>query len=358
MKHLYLTLLGLYFVFNTSAQITITSASMPGNGDTARVSNAVFSSIGNYTVTGANYTWHFDSLKLNTQTVRNFKSGLLTPYAFYFSSPSKYGEKTQDSIGFATFKFKNIYSFYKKTTAAFSAEGIGFTYSGIPLAGMYSDEDELYQFPLNYADHDSSTFKFKVSLPTIGFYGKQGYRINDVDGWGTVYTPFGSASCIRVVSTQYSIDSIGSSFGNFGFPNNMRSYLWLTTTEKVPFLEVTGNLVGSNFTPTQIRYRDSARYYNPNPFGVSVQEFSNDVIIGGYPNPAHDNLTLSIKASDKAFTAEIFDLSGKMVLSENLGICSEPANKRMLHIQNLSPGLYLLRINNGKVLQTFRFSKQ
>lgn len=359
MKHLCLTFLGLQLLlFAGKAQISITSASMPGNGDSARYTGAMLNSLGNYTLTGANYTWHFDSLKVLTQGVRDFKSALLTPYAFYFSSPSKYGEKTQDSIGVATFKFKNIYSFYKKTTSVFSAEGIGFSYNNIPLAGLYSNEDELYQFPLNYQDRDSSTFKFKVNLPTVGFYGKQGYRINEVDGWGTIYTPYGNAPCLRLISTQYSTDSIGTPFGNFGFPNVQRSYQWLVTSEKIPFLDITGTLTGNNFTPTQARYRDSARYYNNNPFGLGVNELKSDFITAFYPNPATETVTMVIPQVEGSLTAEIWDLAGKLVRSEHIEGCSEASNKRSMDVRMLDRGIYFLKLKAPGGSQVIKFSKQ
>ncbi len=359
MKHFYLTFISLQLLWVAAkGQITITSANMPGGGDTIRYTGAKLNSLGNYTVTGVNYNWHFDSLKVMTQGLRNFQYALLTPYSFYFSSPSKYGEKTQDSIGVAPLKFKKIYSFYRKASTVFSADGIGFTYNNIPLAGFYSDEDELYQFPMTYLRRDSSTFKFKVALPTVGFYGKQGYRINQVDGWGTVYTPYGHASCIRLVSTQYSVDSIGTPLGNFGFPNVQRSYQWLVTSEKIPYLDITGTLTGGTFTPTQARYRDSARYYNNNPLGLGIKEESSHLILHVYPNPATDNINVVLPQLAGQVTADIYDLSGRLVSRGILGYCDETTNLRMVDTRGLSNGLYVLKIGNGEISQSVKFSKQ
>lgn len=359
MKHLYITLLALCLVLTgLRAQITIVSSSMPGSGDTIRYSSAWLSSLGNYTATGANHTWHFDTLRPLSQGVRAFKAALLTPYAFYFASPNKYGEKVTDSIGVATFQFKNIYSFYKKTSTVFSAEGIGFTFSGIPLAGLYSNEDELYQFPLDYLDRDSSTFKFKVTLPSVGFYGKQGYRINEVDGWGTITTPFGTAPCLRVISTQYSTDSIGTPLGNFGFPNVQRSYQWLVTSQKIPYLDITGNLIGNGFTPTQARYRDSVRYIDPNPFGVSVAELNQTLALNFYPNPASDQLHLDLPAVSGTIRADIYDLTGRLVSAQTLESCTQALNHRSLDLSSLPGGQYLLRLQTAGASQSLKFSKQ
>ncbi|MGZ3883538.1 MAG: hypothetical protein ACXVPD_04935, partial [Bacteroidia bacterium] len=263
-------ILGLCFVIagRLGAQITITSTNMPVSGDTARVSLASLTSLmaasnTNYTVSGANMSWVFDSLKPTNQAIRNFEPASATPYFFYFFPP-KYGEKTADSVpglpaiplGTISLTIKDLYSFYRKNSiTSFNAEGLGMVLSGLPVGATYSDEDELYMFPLNYGNRDSTTFKLATPstslIPLV--YKKNGYRITQVDGWGTVKTPFGSANCIRVVTTQYSTDSLNISslpapFNKFGFPDYVRSYQWLTLSEKIPFLEVSGNVVLGNFT--------------------------------------------------------------------------------------------------------------
>ncbi len=61
-KHLLLAIIAVYSVFLTAqSPIVITSTFMPSNGDTARYSNASLTSLGNYTITGANYQWNFSS---------------------------------------------------------------------------------------------------------------------------------------------------------------------------------------------------------------------------------------------------------------------------------------------------------
>ncbi len=335
-----------------NAQITVTSSNMPVVNDTIRYSTASLSSLGNYTASGANHIWDFSLLSPTGQGFRKFQSGLVTPYAFYFFYP-KYGEKTQDSVGFSSYKFKNIYTFYKKTSSIFSGEGVGFSFSGVPLAGTYSDEDELYQFPLNYLDRDSSTFKFKVNLPSsVGSYGKQGYRINEVDGWGTITTPYGTASCLRLISTQYSIDSIGTPLGNLGFPNYIRSYQWVTSTEKIPFLEVSGPLVGSNFTPAQVRYRDVLRTF------VGVKEEQLNLLLTAFPNPSQNELTIIMAKTDESVLSEIADLQGKTVKTVVLDNNTDMVNQHKIDVSTLAKGLYILTISTKNGKQSLKISIQ
>jgi hypothetical protein len=186
-------------------------------------------------------------------------------------------------------------------------------------------------------------------------YKKQGYRITEADGWGTITTPYGTASCLRVVTTQYSMDTITISalpagFNKFGFPNYMRSYQWLTTSEKIPYLEVMGNVVAGNFTPTQVRYRDVARVITAMP------EESFNPVISVFPNPAVDELTITT-AQQETLSIEITDLQGKRVRQMSAE-GSGPVNQHKLNVSGLARGLYILNVSGKTGRQSLKISIQ
>ncbi len=347
------------------SQITITNASMPSSADTIRYSIASNSSVGNYTATGTNYNWNFSTLNVIGQNLREFKPSFLTPYAFFFLPP-KFGEKTQDTIpipaipGVPALSITDVYSFYKKTTSFFAVEGIGIKLNGIPVPNFNTNEDELYLFPLNYTDRDSTTFTFStVSSTLVPFqYKKNGYRITQADGWGSITTPYGTANCLRVVSTQYSIDTISttllpSPFNKLGFPNNVRSYQWLTLGEKIPYLEVVGNLIGSNFTITQVKYRDIKRSSN-----VGLSETEQNLLISAFPNPATHELNLILPQTKTTVSLTITDLQGKMVLSREVENTTYSVNKHVINTSKLAPGLYLLNLSTATQNQSIKISIQ
>lgn len=366
----------LLFIFVTStflsgAQISITSTNMPVSGDTARVSvpnilSLTHPSNTNYTLTGANYFWAFDSLNTNIQKVRKFEPSANSPYFFYFFYP-KYGEKIQDSVpnlpaiplGTITLTIKDIWNFYRKnSTTSFNAEGTGMLISGLPVGATYTDEDELYKFPLNYGDRDSTTFK--LSTPTTSLipfvYKKGGYRITEADGWGAVRTPMGTEMCLRVVTTQYSTDTIIIStlpqpFNKIPFPNYVRSYQWLTLGERVPYFEVTGNLVGGNFVANEVRYRDVPRSF----VGIKEQENTQHAL-AIYPNPAVNELNLVIPKG-KELELEIYSASGQLVMKKAVAN-KEAVNKHTIDISKLAQGLYSGVLSDGKSVQNFKFIKQ
>lgn len=352
-----------------TSQISITSINMPVSGDTCRYSNATLSSVGDYTTTGASHVWNFSTLDSTGQDIRKFQPSTATPYFFYFFPP-KYGEKTLDTVPIPSFpgvtipiSITNIYSFYKKNGAtSFNAEGLGLTMTGIPIGttAQGNNDDELYMFPLTYGNpKDSTTFNFSTpTFSTIPFtYKKHGYRITEVDGWGTITTPYGTQACLRVITTQYSIDTISISalpapFNKFGFPNYVRSYQWLTLGEKIPYLEVSGNVVGGNFVATQAKYRDKIRSF------VGIKEENISLAISVFPNPSTAQLTIITPKNIEVIKAEIVDLQGKIVLGKDLNNNSEILNQHHIDVSSLAKGLYILNLSNLEGKQSLKISIQ
>ena len=352
--------------FVAQAQISITNTSMPIFGDTIRYSSAAISSVGNYSVTGANYIWDFSTLIPIRQKLREFKASSATPYGFFFFLP-KYGEKIIDTVKIPVAvpgipSITDIYNFYKKTTIAFAVEGTGVKLNGFAVPNFYSDEDELYNFPLNYTDRDSTTFKFSTITNTLVpfVYKKQGYRITEADGWGSITTPYGTANCLRIMTTQYSIDTLKGSLAvgtftvpfNFGFPNYQRSYQWLTTGEKIPYLEVSGTLAGAVFTPTQVKYRDHTQSF------AGIKEQDTELALSVFPNPTSSQLIVITAQQQGAIQAEMIDLHGKVVLSQLLTQNSDIANQHLLNVSRLTKGLYVLNLSTPTSKQSLKISVQ
>ncbi len=255
----FVCLSAMFYFGGLLGQITITSASMPAANDTIRYSTASPTGIGTaWKNRGGNQSWDFSQLTSNGQGLYDYKSANKTPYAFYFFG--QIGQKTADSIGGGPFVFKNIYSFYSKSSTVFKAEGLGYTISGIPLASMYSDEDEIYQFPLQYNDSDVTKFRFVFSIPgqTLFTFIQAGKRTNVVDAWGSIKTPYKTYNdAIRVFTIVDEVDTLATQFTKVPIPRKTVSYKWLATSEKIPVLEIVGTLAtNGTFTPTVINYRD------------------------------------------------------------------------------------------------------
>jgi PKD repeat protein len=273
------------FVVSSSAlsQITITKSDMPVSGDTIRYSVALFLGDTEMDSTGADVNWDFTDLGVVRQGVRSYVRSTQTPYILNFGFTAL-GEELADTLGFAAFQFKNVFNFYQSSNSSFSDVGIGFQFSSLPIpqAGKHSDPDEIYQFPLNFGDVDTSTFNVKVPISagffTIGDFFRKGTRINIVDGWGKISTPYANdVECIRVKTVINEFDSIKVSTPSFGFgqPVNTVEYKWLSKTEHIPILVVRGSELTGSFVPTAIEYRDNFRTIGP-PVEVTADFAASD----------------------------------------------------------------------------------
>lgn len=275
MKHFLIIVIAFFIVsYNTAdAQITISNNNMPSNGDTFRFSTSLNLTLANSLLnTGANYNWDASSLNFLNQNVEEYKSSSATPYIINFGF-NAIGLKVADTLSLSGIEITDVYNFYRNSTSSFSNVGLGFKQSmiPIPLSAKHSDPDEVYFFPLNFGNRDSSTYFINVPIGSpflkLGDYFSYGYRITEVDGWGKITTPYASnVNCLRLKSTRIGRDSVKVSVSGTnidqGLPVNLTTYQWLSDTEKVPILEISGREVFGVFTPTNIRYRDIYRKRN------------------------------------------------------------------------------------------------
>ena len=246
----------------SDAQITITKDHMPKVDDAIEFSTA--SPIGiNVSKTGANTSWDYSKLAKITDGVDEYKASYKTPYLLNFGFTAL-GKKLRDTLGFSSFQLKNIYNFYRNDSKSFRDVGVGFQFAAIPLpqSGKHSDPDEIFVFPLNYGNKDTTTFEVEVPISAgirLGSYYRSGTRMTEVDGWGTITTPYlKNEPCIRVKSTIVGLDSIKVSTPsiNFGQEVTRVEYTWLSTSERIPVMKVSGTIALGNFTPTSVTYRN------------------------------------------------------------------------------------------------------
>jgi hypothetical protein len=315
------------------AQLELLRSDMPTSGDTARVMNAAVrpgSGVA-FAATGPDFRWDFADLQAQTEELKQYQPALQTPYFFFLTA---YGTKVQDSINLFVTSLQQIYEFYNLNNNRFATTGRGFTVNGIPLPAFFSDPDELFFLPLTYGRNDSSTFAFGLNIPSVGEYKSRGGRKTEVDGWGKVQTPQGSYDCIRVKSTVRTLDSITFNGLNLGLPlRTTIEYYWLSNTEKVPVLKVTGSSVFNQFTPNAIQYRYQPS--NPGPQELKLPIAAGEVRI--FPNPANEKATIAVNALDKIEAIQWFDAFGKLVKAQ-VGPVAE------VDLQDLSSGVYSLRV--------------
>lgn len=343
MKQILLLLAAVLLMREARAQITITGNDMPVNGDTLRWSAA--NTIGanlNLSNTGANISWDYSSLVAIAQGLDHYQTAAQVNPAYALTiSPTAYGYKVADSIpglGGALpipVSINNIYSFFNKKSnpSRYVAEGFAASLSGLPTPAAYSDEDEIYYLPLSYGQRDSSGFRLNVSIPTLGAYMQQGYRITKVDGWGRIKTPYFTTDtpALRIRSEIVEVDSVTITTIKIGIPRTTIEYKWLVNGQHYPALIVTATKAGTTETPTTVRYRDINRH-----LGVDDVFGKNAVAINVWPNPVTGILHLELPASLKQFSVNISDATGTIIYSGK--------DQRNIDVSGWAHGLYFIRI--------------
>lgn len=340
---LFVTVLLLSFS-GITAQITITSADMPNVGDTLRFSEAsAISVLGqNFSATGANYSWDFSTLVPSNQIVDTFVAVTSTPIYYYpsFITNATYARKGEE-VAMASFSLTNVFDFFKEATGYYAQVGFAAQLSGIPLPTLYTSPDYLFRFPLAYGNSDSCQFGSTITIPTLFTYNNQSKRVNTVDGWGTLTTPFGTFQTLRVKSELTSRDSIASDSLPFPIPPTTTvttEYKWLASGHHEPILTATTGALGA----TTVVYRDVFRDLTAS---VSKPATRNSEIIVS-PNPALNQVRLSAipDSGNAELEYQILDLSGKIVLR---GSAQVAAGSCTLDITALQSGVYILHLHDG-----------
>ena len=219
-------------------------------------------------------------------------------------------------------------------------------YSGIPSPSFFTDDDEIYQFPLEYNDYDSSTFRVNTSIAGIISFIQKGYRINDVEGWGNVKTPYGSFNCIKVKTTINESDSIIiSSVPLPSIPRITIEYKWLTTKEKIPVFEVIGTEFGGQFTVTSIRYRD--KFVKT---GIESKEQRSNIILKRFTS---DVYLVEWTSSNGEEQVKLINMKGQFVDATITG----SKGNYTINVSGLESGLYLLWIDTPSFSEIVKIIK-
>jgi hypothetical protein len=353
-------LLFIAFLINaaiSNAQITITNADFATAGDTFRISTSGGFGITDLDSTGPNRIWDYSNLTALSQTIDTFVSVSSTPilYQFYFNNQflyplTKATVATKINVPLlppgVPLTLSNAFGFYKVNSTAFSQVGFGATISGLPTSIPYDSLDFVYRFPMNFGNTDSCNYKFQLSIPNIGYLRRRAKRVNEVDGWGTLITPFGTFSTLRIKSTTYATDTVYISqlmFGTQIVQQPAVEYKWIGTNGGIPYLTINAS-ADSIPIITTVRYQDSIRPV----ISIGVNEIKNQLEdLTLYPNPTDGAALLSFhqEKAGKVYI-EIYESSGKFIRTLFEANLPEGLNYLPVDLSKEAKGLYFVRVKN------------
>lgn len=344
------------------AQISITSSDFHTAGDNILVSNESLLTPVDIITTGANQTWDFSYLVAASQDTISFLDVASTgsTYSIYFTNLSFNPNRSNIATAFGNIPaipgspitITDPYSFYYKNSTQYKQQGLGATISGFQTPVAFNNKDILYNFPIDYLDTDSSYSDWSFSLPGFGFYGYTQNRVNIVDGWGTIITPYGTFDALRMVTTidgtdTAYLDTLGL---GFAFPRpQIKEYKWFGTGQLIPLLQInTSNTLGTE-TVTGIVYRDSLRLTYTASFKKDFESLQL------FPNPTGNELNiLSVGNMNELILLEIYNSEGKQLLKQHVQFFSS-VMPLQLNTSELPNGMYSIMLKGIKGSITRKF---
>jgi hypothetical protein len=341
-------------IIHLSAQITITSADMPQPGDSVRVSNATATSV-NYMNTGPNVLWDFSSLVPNSQQMLRYIAPANLP--FNIISTVSIVNPSPDSIPLLGAVPNNFTDYFKLGNSSYKQNGISFEYPAITsfaIPVLYSSSDYVYRFPMVFGNEDSCHAAYSVNIPNLAYVGEDIHRVNQVDGWGALITPFGIFNTLRVKSILDRTDTISLDTLGFGIsiprPTQIQ-YKWLAAGMKIPVLEIDADIILNNEVVSKITYQDSLRD-SVMQVGIApvFQNISGTII---FPNPANGNSSLYYQLSNSS-TVEIYltDLTGRKIETIANGFENSGSHIQPIDLNGINAGLYFVQIVSGSSTTT------
>lgn len=343
MKKIYLGILCLVMVGNILAQPTITKSDMPVVGDTIWFKTTSLAPGINYQQTGNNFNWDFSTLT-GTAAADTFISITSTSFTLQLTfglgaNPANIAQNSADLSFIPGIPLSNFTNFFRSSNTAYQLNGFGLGIYGIGLPIKFSGADVWYKFPLTINSlSDSSVSNYSQSLLTLGYLKINRKRVNKVDGWGTLITPYGSFQTLRVKSVVHEEDSIYLDTLSAGVPivRDYTEYKWWVNGHHAPVMQVTAESLLSTF-----RWIDS-------PVNVGISQYSQEQTISISPNPASGQVRLSINSiKSSSVSVQICNITGQVIGELYKGNCTQGNNTVHLNIDKnkYPPGMYFLNID-------------
>ncbi len=264
---------------------------MPNTGDAVRISNKITLRGIDYTLIGENYTQDFSTLFPLTQTVDTFVSVASVPFlyllVFFPDIVANLAKPFSDFDLISGLDITDPYLFYMNTNSNYKDVGFATTFNSIPLPIKYDDPNILFEFLVYYGNVDSNFSGLRLGLPNLGFAGIDRKRVNTVDGWGILITPYGTFDALRIKSYVLETDTIQIDSIGFGttIERDYTEYKWIGNGKDPPLQQVI-----EEFGLTTVAYIDSIR----NPVTAIPKTEMTELSIKVIRNPASNSTTISI----------------------------------------------------------------
>jgi len=340
------------------AQITLEVSDFADGGDTVRVSNTNDFSI-DYVSTGDNYTWDFSGLIAESQTLKDYQSmdnasaipaftfGAFADEAYQATNFAETVDIPLDAAGeFLPISIDVINQFSRNTANGITSVGLSIGISGTEIPVTSDTIETRYALPLDYEDSYTSNGYSYLDLNPIynAIWIQYRTRNTEVDGYGSITTPYGTFDVLRVRHEIIERDSVyidlfeGAEWYELPVPVRYE-YEWITKNEKEPILKVvTRQEASGEEALISVSYKDNFLDLN-----AGIEEAQNGIRFG--PNPVINKL--HIYGVSGSFDYQLEGMNGKIIEK------GTKHNEYAIDLNDLNPGSYLIVIDtkDGRTLQ-------
>lgn len=327
-RNITLSLVCSLLMVGAQAQITIGQNEMPHAGDELLRTRASIAGVNNYAATGAAHTWDFSNLQANGADTGAYQNVASTNFIYaiafadVFFNPNR-ANHAKEGVDIAfnqLLPVQNPWTFFYGSSSAYKKVGYGVDLSGFPVPIIFGQADVVYELPLNFGNTSTSASSWNLNIPSIGYYGFQQLRENEVDGWGVVTTPGGTFDALRVKTTLTMADTLHFDTLGFGFAIDrpvVHEYKWLAQGLRVPVLQINTTTLFGFETVTDVFYYDVPRT-------LAVVAPLAATICPGAQVDVHYSTTGAFYAGGffvpaNVFTAQLSDGAGSFANPTNIG---------------------------------------
>ena len=376
MKKLLLFNLFIALCFSMQAQISLATGHIPQMGDKLYIgidsSEYLYDNPDYDLSTGEGKAWSFDLMEIEDTQVRAYKSASEGSASTDFPDAEMIGPflggegyYKQDADGL------HLLGYYGSPTELLDLDlTVEFdpTYNLLPTDMSYGDSvNTEYAF---YVEHNEA-INVEVSGTELTINGAKLQVTSTLqyvaDGWGTFTTPYGTWDVLRVVQTEYrhtqgeaNVPFLGwqdlEAFGLDGFGyDTLRTIMFINDQIKESVIEFEIDNDGSNAADSPTR---AIRFKIPETLVVDVEtpETKQDINVVAYPNPAINDLSLSMTGfTPGIYYINVFNMIGRTVMPTQPVEITGDSSIRM-NISDLNKGIYLYNITDafGNILTTKR----
>ena len=273
---------------------------------------------------GANITWDFSN-----EVIQNYTAEYSVEHPEDVSGSDMFPNATM--VWVVDIGVGVLNSFMSFQNNAFTEYGNNSEFSGTTSGKQYTDPLVHFTYPLEYQNTDSDDYAGNV-FGITGTNNFTGSVIYEVDGYGTIITPFGTYDNVLRI-TANSVELLGTL--GFTTTDSITETSWYSPDVPVPVMVITSEH-SSLFGIPMDSSKTTTALSEFNGASSSLGGENNRTTFSIFPNPASDYIQIAFDAKgSNTSVLRLADNTGRVIKNERI----DPNEK--VDISGLKPGIYI-----------------